>query len=66
MSTQPLTPTPNDMYRYGYASGQDDAAAGTYSAPIPAEDGADYSNGYRAGHADGTDAIRYYATLARA
>lgn len=36
-----------DMYGFGYADGMADAAKGTTAALIPAEDGADYCDGYR-------------------
>lgn len=34
------------MYRYGFEAGQDDRDSGTYSEPIPAEDGPEYTQGY--------------------
>ena len=38
------------MYEYGVECGREDRRAGSYSEPIPAEDGQDYTDGYIAGY----------------
>ena len=43
--------TENEMYQYGVECGRTDKAAGEFSEPIPAEDGADYTRGYLEGWA---------------
>lgn len=55
--TSEYAASPSDMFRHGYYSGHEDALDGEYNAPIPAEDGADYTKGYEQGHLDGVAAV---------
>lgn len=54
-----------EMFQHGLAAGRSDALTRSFSPPIPAEDGAEYTEGYLTGYHAHIDAIAEELEMSR-